>query len=49
MDSNTKDIIQVAAWLTATIGGLIAAFKAIIEMRHNREQRKKELKSQNCR
>lgn len=43
MDQGLKDIFQVAAWLAATIGGLIAAFKAIVELRRNREQRQVEL------
>lgn len=44
MDPNIKDIFQVTTWSGATIGGLVAAFRAIIEMRHNREQRQKELR-----
>ena len=35
---------QIASWVTLSVGGLIAAFKAIYEVRQNREQRKKELR-----
>jgi hypothetical protein len=39
----SKDFWQVAAWIVAIIGGLIAAFKAIHEMRLSRIQREREL------
>jgi hypothetical protein len=38
MDPLAKDIVQVAAWCVAIVGGLIAAFKAINETAENRRQ-----------
>lgn len=39
-----KDYFQIVAWLVASIGGVIAAFKAIVEVRLNRKQREAELR-----
>ena len=39
-----KDYFQIVAWLVASIGGVIAAFKAIVEVRLNRKQRESELR-----
>lgn len=39
-----KDLAQEAAWLVAVVGGLIAAFKALHEMRSSTEQRRLELR-----
>jgi hypothetical protein len=44
MDPFTKDVVQVAAWCAAIIGGLVAAFKAIHETAQNRRQRTRELR-----
>jgi hypothetical protein len=44
MDPFTKDLVQMAAWTVAIIGGLIAAFKALDETRENRKQRLRELR-----
>jgi hypothetical protein len=44
MNTQIKDWVQVLSWGVAIIGGLIAAFKAIAEMRENREQRVRELR-----
>lgn len=44
MDSLTKDIFQVAAWLVAVVGGLVAAAKAVIELRRSNEQRRIDLR-----
>jgi hypothetical protein len=44
MDQFLKDIIQVAAWAVAIIGGLIAAFVASRQLKLNTEQRKTELR-----
>ncbi len=44
MDPFAKDVVQVAAWVVAIVGGLIAAFKAIHETRENRRQRLRELR-----
>jgi len=39
-----KAWFHILAWSVASIGGVIAAFRAIVEMRRNREQRKQELR-----
>jgi len=39
-----KDYFQIIAWLVASIGGVIAAFKAIVEVQRNRKQREIELR-----
>src|SRR5688500_14065605 len=39
-----KDIFQVAAWIVAVIGGLIAAGKAISELRNSTQQKKRDLR-----
>jgi len=39
-----KDLLQITTALIAVIGGLIAAFKAVYEIRLNREHRKMELR-----
>lgn len=44
MDPFIKDVVQVAAWVVAIVGGLIAASKAIHETRENRRQRLRELR-----
>ena len=46
MDTYTfaKDIAQFITVRVAIIGGLIAAFRAIVEMQQNRQQRVKELR-----
>jgi hypothetical protein len=44
MNTQVKDWVQVISWAVAIIGGLIAAFRAISEMRENREQRVRELR-----
>jgi hypothetical protein len=40
----SKEWIQVASWVVLSVGGLVAAFKAIYEVKQNREQRFKELR-----
>jgi hypothetical protein len=44
METGTKDLFQVLALVVASVGGVIAAFRAIIEMRLNRRQRDEELR-----
>lgn len=44
LDSLTKDLIQISAWMVAAVGGVIAALKAIHELRENRRQRAEELR-----
>jgi hypothetical protein len=44
MNPLLKDIFQVASWAVAVIGGLIAAFVAIRQLKSNTEQRKTELR-----
>ena len=44
MNPFLKDVIQVASWVVAVIGGLIAAFVAIRQLKSNTEQRKTELR-----
>jgi hypothetical protein len=39
-----KDLIQVLTWLVAAIGGLIAAFKAIAEMRQGNKDREEQFR-----
>jgi hypothetical protein len=41
---DTKDIVQIGAWLAAIVGGLVAAFKAIHETGENRRLRQQELR-----
>lgn len=43
LDPVWKDVVQIAAWGVAIVGGLIAAGKAIQESRANREQRERTL------
>jgi len=44
MDGLTKDVIQVIVWAIASVGGMIAAFKAIDEMRKKNEQARCDLR-----
>jgi hypothetical protein len=44
IDPEIKDGIQIASWVAVSVGGLIAAFKAIYEVQQNRVQRAKELR-----
>lgn len=44
MSEDLKNWIQAVFWIIASIGALIAAFKAISELRENRIQRIKELR-----
>jgi len=44
MDPFLKDIIQIAAWCIAIIAGIVTAFKALYEIKKNRELRDRELK-----
>jgi hypothetical protein len=44
VDTTIKDAIQVTVWAVAIAGGLIAAFKAVHEMRQTREMRAQELR-----
>jgi hypothetical protein len=44
MDQLIKEIFQVAAWSVAVIGGLIAAGKAISELRDSTQQKKRDLR-----
>lgn len=44
MDPYLKDIFEVGAWAAAIVGGGVAAFAAIIEMRANIKQRFAELR-----
>jgi hypothetical protein len=44
MNESFKNLIQVISWVVLSVGGLIAAFKAIYEMQQNREQRGEELR-----
>jgi hypothetical protein len=39
-----RDYFQIIAWLVASIGGVIAAFRAIVEVQRNRKQREIELR-----
>jgi len=39
MDPFIKDLIEVATWLVAVIGGVIAAFKAVSELHRSNEER----------
>jgi hypothetical protein len=39
-----KDGIQAGSWVVASVGGVVAAFKAVIEMRLNRRQQERELR-----
>lgn len=40
MNPDVKDWIQVGAWAVAILGGLVAAYRALAEMRENRRWRK---------
>jgi len=42
MDTETKDIIQIASWIVGILGGLILAWAAIRQLKSNVEQRKSE-------
>ena len=44
MDPVVKDTIEAASWIAAVVGVLIAAFKALQEISHNREIRTEELR-----
>ncbi|MFQ6029289.1 MAG: hypothetical protein ACE5Q6_17575 [Dehalococcoidia bacterium] len=39
-----KDWAQIVAWLVASVGGVMAAFRAVVEMRRAREQRDEDLR-----
>lgn len=39
VDNTVKDVFQVSAWLVAAIGGTIAAFKAVAELRRANQER----------
>lgn len=47
VNATTKDIIQIVVWVVAIVGGLIAAFKAVHEMRQTRQVRAQELRWRN--
>lgn len=44
MGEGAKDWIQAVSWLVASVGGLIAAFKAIAELRRGRIERVREFR-----
>jgi len=44
MDPLLKDLAQVAAWLVAAVGGVIAAFKAVSELKRSNEERAEALR-----
>jgi hypothetical protein len=44
MIPDIKEWCQIAAWLVAVVGGLIAAFKAITELRRSNDQRQEDLR-----
>jgi len=44
MDPIVKDIVQIISLAVAIVGGLVAAFKALDEVRENRRQRVRELR-----
>jgi len=44
MSQSFKDWIQVVSWVVLSVGGLVAAFKAIYVVEQNREQRVDELR-----
>jgi hypothetical protein len=44
VDTWTKDVFQVAAWAVAVLGGLVAAWKAILELRRSNDQRRVDLR-----
>jgi hypothetical protein len=44
MDPILKDVAQVVAWVVASIGGVIAAFKAVAELNRGRADRKAEFR-----
>lgn len=44
LDANLKDWTQAASWLIAVIGGVVAVFNILYEMRENRSQRAEELR-----
>ncbi|MBL8190549.1 MAG: hypothetical protein JNK38_21200 [Acidobacteria bacterium] len=44
MSQDLKDYFQLGAWGVAIIGGLIAAFKAVAEMRRSNEQRREDMR-----
>jgi hypothetical protein len=44
MDPFTKDVVEVAAWVVALVGGLVASFKALHETALNRKVRVQELR-----
>lgn len=44
LDPFLKDVIQVLSWITAIVAGIVAAFKALHEMRETRKLRVQELR-----
>jgi hypothetical protein len=44
MDVNLKEWIQALSWAVAAVGGVIAAFKAVSEMRLNRKTQERDLR-----
>jgi hypothetical protein len=44
MDLDAKDFFQIAAWGVAVPGGLIAAWKAVVELHSANNQRKRDLR-----
>lgn len=44
MSGDLKDWFQVAAWVVATVGGLVAAFKAVAELRRSNIQRLEDMR-----
>lgn len=44
MDATTKDLFEVAAWTVAGVGGIVAAFRAIREMKATRKNAEEELR-----
>ena len=49
MDPLWKDAVQMFFWLVASIGGVVAAFRGLHQMRQNRDQRAEELRWQRAR
>jgi hypothetical protein len=44
MDAWTKDLFQIAAWSAAVLGGLVAAWRAVVELRRSNDQRRFDLR-----
>ena len=46
MDPFWKDAVEMFFWLVASVGGVVAAFRGLHQMRLNRDQRAEELRWQ---